>query len=1003
MKPIQIRMQYFGPFENQTIDFDDVSDSMFLISGRTGSGKTMIFDAITYALYGTLSTSDRAEGSVRSQFATDDDISSIRLSFEIRGRRYTIERTLSYQKAGRKTPVPPKAVLYDADGEVLEGSINGVKSMILEILQLNADQFRQILILPQGEFKRLLTSSSEQKQEILRTLFRTERFVKFEHKLNELKKEKLKGSEMVETKIAERFNTITGEEHPEVAELLEVKFPTFTKRMETIDKIQAIIGKRKTEVDQALGTNKERLDTLKGLLKQKEENNTRIEEVEKVRTSLASLESDASRIQSLEAEIESYRAVKEMEYKLRTESNAEMHRSRTESELAELKTQSSGIESALEELDKKREALQEKDDFYRRAETWLNRTERFMHNEEMENINETIVSLKARKSEINEENDGISIELETIGENLGSDRWNREQSERMNQERYVIDNEISALEQAISTEHELGQYDAEHAALTADIEEIDRQHARIESERQAKRDALKSLYSAEDGAHIEHLIGHLEVGTPCPVCQQTVQTLPKAHTYLSEADEAAFKAFEADLEALSADRGSKVRRLDVVDALLDDKVRQNMDALNALLETFRRQQLNLKRRIEAEKQRFEARQQLERQQSELNRKLNDNRLEENNIDHALSHAESLLSEFKSQTSYDDYRTFAEMHHKCQRSLEDYKAQVKENEQGHLEYREQKSRLEEKQSYLQKQLDEVTGQLRTLSPEIDAFADRMKSDREQMLTLLERSDIHSMEQTVKEHHSQKALLETRQHALEETLETESLQDTTGEQKEIEQLTAHSETLTNQKARLEAQLEHNSRTEDAIRKLIADYEAALGEIQSLIELVDAVSGRNEQKVSLERYVLTYYLDRILEIANTRLLEMTNHRYELRRSTNRSNRKTGLDIEVFDFYNNRSRHITSLSGGESFQAALTLALAMNEALQQESGGISLDTMLIDEGFGTLDPETLDMAVNTLIELQTSGKMVGIISHVEELKERMENILEVSAVNERSTARFK
>ncbi|MCG1008796.1 SMC family ATPase [Salinicoccus sp. ID82-1] len=1003
MKPIQIRMQYFGPFENQTIDFDDVSDSMFLISGRTGSGKTMIFDAITYALYGTLSTSDRAEGSVRSQFATDDDISSIRLSFEIRGRRYTIERTLSYQKAGRKTPVPPKAVLYDADGEVLEGSINGVKSMILEILQLNADQFRQILILPQGEFKRLLTSSSEQKQEILRTLFRTERFVKFEHKLNELKKEKLKGSEMVETKIAERFNTITGEEHPEVAELLEVEFPTFTKRMETIDKIQAIIEKRKTEVDQALGTNKERLDTLKGLLKQKEENNTRIEEVEKVRTSLASLESDASRIQSLEAEIESYRAVKEMEYKLRTESNAEMHRSRTESELAELKTQSSGIESALEELDKKREALQEKDDFYRRAETWLNRTERFMHNEEMENINETIMSLKARKSEINEENDGISIELETIGENLGSDRWNREQSERMNQERYVIDNEISALEQAISTERELGQYDAEHAALTADIEEIDRQHARIDSERQAKRDALKSLYSAEDGAHIEHLIGHLEVGTPCPVCQQTVQTLPKAHAYLSEADEAAFKAFEADLEALSADRGSKVRRLDVVDALLDDKVRQNMDALNALLETFRRQQLNLKRRIEAEKQRFEARQQLERQQSELNRKLNDNRLEENNIDHALSHAESLLSEFKSQTSYDDYRTFAEMHHKCQRSLEDYKAQVKENEQGHLEYREQKSRLEEKQSYLQKQLDEVTGQLRTLSPEIDTFADRMKSDREQMLTLLERSDIHSMEQTVKEHHSQKALLETRQHALEETLETESLQDTTGEQKEIEQLTAHSETLTNQKARLEAQLEHNSRTEDAIRKLIADYEAALGEIQSLIELVDAVSGRNEQKVSLERYVLTYYLDRILEIANTRLLEMTNHRYELRRSTNRSNRKTGLDIEVFDFYNNRSRHITSLSGGESFQAALTLALAMNEALQQESGGISLDTMLIDEGFGTLDPETLDMAVNTLIELQTSGKMVGIISHVEELKERMENILEVSAVNERSTARFK
>ncbi|MFC3419620.1 AAA family ATPase [Salinicoccus hispanicus] len=1003
MKPIQINMQYFGPFENQTIDFDDVSDSMFLISGRTGSGKTMIFDAITYALYGTLSTSDRAEGSVRSQFATDDDISAIRLSFEIRGRRYTIERTLSYQKAGRKTPVPPKAVLYDADGKVLEGSINGVKSMILEILQLNADQFRQILILPQGEFKRLLTSSSEQKQEILRTLFRTERFVKFEHKLNELKKEKLKGSEMVETKIAERFNTITGEEHPEVAELLKVEFPTFARRMETIDKVQAIIEKRKAEVERALVTNKDRLDTLGEVLKKKKDNNARIEEVEKIKTNLASLEDDASRIQSLETEIESYRTIKEMEYTLRTESGAREQKSRIETELSDLKTQFSRVDKALEVIGQKHGELQEKSDFYQRAETWLNTTERFMHNEEIENIHETMASLKARKSEISKENSAISEKLEAVAETLGKDAWNREQSEQLSRERYAVDNEISALEQAIGTENELRQYDAEKATLTDVIKKIDQKHARIESERKEKQDALKSRYSAEDGAHIEHLIGHLEVGAPCPVCQQTVQALPEAHQYLSAEEEEAFRALEADLEALSNDRSGKARRLDVVDALLADKTRKDLDALNASLEEYRQKEKDLKQRIEEEKRRFEEKQQLEKQQNTLNSRLNDNRLEQNNVDHKLSHAESLLSEFRSQTSYDDYRTFAEMHHKCQRSLEDYKAQVKENEQKQLQYREQKSRLEEKLSYLQKQLDEVAEQLRTLSPEIDAFAGRMNSDRSQMLTLLERSDIQSVEQTVKEHHSRKSLLETRQNVLMETLESESMQDTAEEQNEIEQLTAQNETLTNQRVRLETQLEQNRKTADSISKLIAEYEAALGEIQSLIELVDVVSGRNEQKVSLERYVLTYYLDRILDIANIRLLEMTNHRYELRRSTNRSNRKTGLDIEVFDFYNNRSRHITSLSGGESFQAALTLALAMNEALQQESGGISLDTMLIDEGFGTLDPETLDMAVNTLIELQTSGKMVGIISHVEELKERMENILEVSAVNERSTARFK
>src|SRR5699024_6424519 len=114
-------------------------------------------------------------------------------------------------------------------------------------------------------------------------------------------------------------------------------------------------------------------------------------------------------------------------------------------------------------------------------------------------------------------------------------------------------------------------------------------------------------------------------------------------------------------------------------------------------------------------------------------------------------------------------------------------------------------------------------------------------------------------------------------------------------------------------------------------------------------------------------------------------------------------GLDIEVFDFYNNRARHISSLSGGETFQASLTLALALNEALQQESGGISLDTMLIDEGFGTLDPETLDMAISTLIELQTSGKMVAIVTHVEELIGRIDDIPEGRAGSERSAVKCK
>lgn len=378
MKPIRINMQYFGPFENETIDFDRVRDSMFLIGGRTGSGKTMIFDAITYALYGTLSTSDRAEGSVRSQFATDDDISSIRLEFEIRGKRYTIERTLSYSKAGRKTPVPPKAVLYDASGEVLEGSINGVKQKVLDIIQLNAEQFRQILILPQGEFKRLLTSSSEQKQEILRTLFRTERFVQFEKRLNVLKKEKQAESETVEAKIEGLFNTVSGGGLPRAQTLLETDYPTFTKRVAAIRDIQSLLEAEQKRMEEGLKENRQTLDTKRGQLQQKQEHNRKLQELEEIGTQLTALETEHPEIASLEASLEEYRAIKEMEYALKMENQALRRKAEAETALSELEAQSEQVDRELEQVLLDQTALGEKGALYRKAERWLNSTERFM-------------------------------------------------------------------------------------------------------------------------------------------------------------------------------------------------------------------------------------------------------------------------------------------------------------------------------------------------------------------------------------------------------------------------------------------------------------------------------------------------------------------------------------------------------------------------------------------------------------------------------------------------
>src|SRR5699024_2363302 len=297
----------------------------------------------------------------------------------------------------------------------------------------------------------------------------------------------------------------------------------------------------------------------------------------------------------------------------------------------------------------------------------------------------------------------------------------------------------------------------------------------------------------------------------------------------------------------------------------------------------------------------------------------------------------------------------------QQKVSRYEKQQEEAEQERQRHRDEKSGLEETMASARRQLSEMTGQLEEDTRVIDDFLkDNEFDDRSALFSVLKNTDVDEDEEKIRAYHTQQDILKSRISDLESVLESTEEIPVEEDREKLSVLDKEIETNTNDNARLYAQMQHNGNIREKISDFAEKHEAELGEVDELVELVNAVAGKNEQKVSLERFVLTYYLDRILHIANIRLLEMTSHRYELRRSTGKSNRKTGLDIEVFDFYNNRARHISSLSGGETFQASLTLALALNEALQQESGGISLDTMLIDEGFGTLDPETLDMAIS-------------------------------------------
>ncbi|RIL69181.1 SMC family ATPase, partial [Staphylococcus devriesei] len=206
-----------------------------------------------------------------------------------------------------------------------------------------------------------------------------------------------------------------------------------------------------------------------------------------------------------------------------------------------------------------------------------------------------------------------------------------------------------------------------------------------------------------------------------------------------------------------------------------------------------------------------------------------------------------------------------------------------------------------------------------------------------------------------------------------------------------------------ATVQFKIQKNKEKFESIEEHVNYLNSELKEQQQIFELAEVLSGKNSRKLTLENYVLIYYLERIIQQANIRLANMSGKRYQLQRSQTVSQGYSGLEINVFDFYSNKARHISSLSGGETFQASLALALGLSEVVQQESGGITLESMFIDEGFGTLDQETLETALDTLLKLKTTGRMVGIISHVSELKQRIPLILEVKTNQYQSYTQFK
>lgn len=367
--------------------------------------------------------------------------------------------------------------------------------------------------------------------------------------------------------------------------------------------------------------------------------------------------------------------------------------------------------------------------------------------------------------------------------------------------------------------------------------------------------------------------------------------------------------------------------------------------------------------------------------------------------------ETLIKEFKSYTNYDETNKFEQCFKQYEQIVTDY---VSKNEVLEKEINQTKQQIEIETNNLNnnqlviKELEqEISGHSDEINQEMKRIGLNSYKDVEILLSKLDNKEQIEMKIQQYEHDHQKLTLEIeRLSQLTKDNKPELVEKLEATKTEIE---SNYNKYVEASATIQYQVQKNKDKFNSIMDYINYLEKELKEQQEIFELSEVLSGKNSKKLTLENYVLVYYLERIIHQANIRLERMSGERYQLKRRESISHGYSGLEIEVFDFHSNKSRHISSLSGGETFQASLALALGLSEVVQQESGGITLESMFIDEGFGTLDQETLETALDTLVKLKTSGRMVGIISHVSELKQRIPLILEVTSNQYQSQTRFK
>ncbi|BBC76156.1 exonuclease SbcC [Lactococcus cremoris] len=1022
MKPTYLEMNYFGPHEKSIVDFRLLDESpIFLISGDTGAGKSTIFDAMTYALFGT-TTGDRDAKEMRSQFATPDNLTSVVFYFEQGDLLYKIERKPEQniaKKRGSGTTIfkaTAKLAIVDRVAGIEKANIatipKNVGEEITRLLHLNAEQFKKIILLPQNDFSRFLKSSTSEKESILKKIFGTSIFTAFSNaiklqnsEINEIFAEyERKLQSYYESQIWNSFELERLEvvpEHEKFNEMLllkeertKVKEETISKNLEQKEKVTLLEDSYKIALNlynDFKNLSKLESDYQEKIIEQSQSYNKNLKHFEELtwaqplKQSLHELEQDKKRSKDLEIKITDMTTKTLTEEKLLQNLLTENeHLSEQQQRINDQKSESESlitqIQQAFEDEKKQAKIVD-------------------LRNKQ----SETQQSLKNSKDVLIEFNQ----EILKLRENIISDSYFSEKKEEINQLKLTFQGKLLPDFQRISW------LEKENLDLSNKLESTKKEQSENKKHLNDVQMAHEEKIKGRRRLMIAQLQAELEENEPCPVCgalehpsvdeienisyeklgillkeidesQKLLATLLEKNKQLNQLT----SEITNNLVSKSAEKEQAIKNFSL---LYREFISNYSDIFPSAFDEFVIEGLiqNLESALIKE----------EAENNQLKIKLTDLEGKYLGLQEEVKKLENTYLEFSTQIE----NLLTEIRDSAVTQTSEY-------------LQDKRNKLKEEIALFEKRLADLTSKiseikisvatkkanLKSLNIQLIDLSERIKNNQDKIdKTLLQPEALTTdfqvlwewanddkwleLSQKVEQYKSEKSRLEQEIESLHKKLQNKARPN-------LEEIENRKKQETDLYLSLQKKLAADETAEQQaivilseVRKLMKGQEKQFEKRKAIGQLYGAISGKlSEDKLRLETFVVQNYLEKILDYANIHFInQLSNNRYRFELSEEGNNRRMdhGLDINIYDNETGASRSADTLSGGETFIAALSIALALSEVVQNTANGVQIEALFIDEGFGSLDQETLQKAMQALEQIG-KNRLVGVISHVEEMK---------------------